>query len=388
MRILHITPAYHPAIRWGGPIRSVRLLAQEQAKLGHQVSVFTTAFGLDKNETRTVELDGVMVHYFTFVTMKRWFISFALVRALWRERRHFDAFHIHLVWDPVSWMSGALLALLGTPFVISPRGTVERQLVERRSSLIKKTLYAVLLRWVFKRAKAFHFTSQDERKKFEDFVGFTPGNVIAVNPFKAAEVREYASAEKLKQFGIPLKKYLYYEGRINWKKRLGILMRAFAEFSKRHEEFRLVIAGPDEENYFTKLRELAVSLEVIKKVFFINDVIEGELWRALFQNAFVFVLPSFSENFGFVAVESLAAGVPVIVSDGVAIRDIIIKYGAGVEFAGSECADEPASRNLAACMEALMDQNRYRSCVQGAAQLVAHEFDNRRITEQVTQLYG
>ena len=43
-----------------------------------------------------------------------------------------------------------------------------------------------------------------------------------------------------------------------------------------------------------------------------------------------FVLPSASENFGIAAAESLAAGVPTIVSEEVALSSDIWQYGAGV----------------------------------------------------------
>ena len=46
--------------------------------------------------------------------------------------------------------------------------------------------------------------------------------------------------------------------------------------------------------------------------------------------ASVFVLPSASENFGIAAAESLAAGVPTIVSEEVALSSDIRRYDAGV----------------------------------------------------------
>ena len=46
--------------------------------------------------------------------------------------------------------------------------------------------------------------------------------------------------------------------------------------------------------------------------------------------AHVFVLPSASENFGIAAAESLAAGVPTIVSEEVALSGDIRRYDAGV----------------------------------------------------------
>ena len=43
MRLLHVVPTYLPAVRYGGPIRSVHALCRELAAAGHDVEVFTTS---------------------------------------------------------------------------------------------------------------------------------------------------------------------------------------------------------------------------------------------------------------------------------------------------------------------------------------------------------
>src|SRR5207249_5667635 len=58
--------------------------------------------------------------------------------------------------------------------------------------------------------------------------------------------------------------------------------------------------------------------------------LSGEMKAAALAAADVFVLPSASENFGIAAAESLAAGVPTIVSEEVALSDDIRRYDAGV----------------------------------------------------------
>jgi len=58
--------------------------------------------------------------------------------------------------------------------------------------------------------------------------------------------------------------------------------------------------------------------------------LSGEMKAAALAAADVFVLPSASENFGIAAAESLAAGVPTIVSEEVALSSDIRRYDAGV----------------------------------------------------------
>ena len=42
LRVLHMTPYYYPAIRYGGPARSISTLCKGLAQAGAQVTVFTT----------------------------------------------------------------------------------------------------------------------------------------------------------------------------------------------------------------------------------------------------------------------------------------------------------------------------------------------------------
>ena len=59
-------------------------------------------------------------------------------------------------------------------------------------------------------------------------------------------------------------------------------------------------------------------------------IVEGEEKGEVLAAASAFVLPSYSENFGIAVAEALAAGLPCVVSRGVAISDEIEKAGAGI----------------------------------------------------------
>src|SRR5271169_4056294 len=68
LRLLHVVPTYYPAVRYGGPIRSVHALCASLVRRGHQVCVYTTNVDGGANSDvalgEPVDMDGVVIHYF------------------------------------------------------------------------------------------------------------------------------------------------------------------------------------------------------------------------------------------------------------------------------------------------------------------------------------
>ncbi len=119
--------------------------------------------------------------------------------------------------------------------------------------------------------------------------------------------------------------YVLFLGRINWKKGLDRLLGALSLVPA----IRLVVAGNDEENYRAVLDPLAAGLGVSARVDFAGSV-HGADKAALLSNARALILPSYSENFGNVVIEAMAAGCPVIVSKDVGLAETVRAAGAGL----------------------------------------------------------
>lgn len=66
MRILHIVSFYEPDVSKGGVARAAGLLARGQARIGADVTVFTTDSGVDEQRLKPEARNGqgVCVHYF------------------------------------------------------------------------------------------------------------------------------------------------------------------------------------------------------------------------------------------------------------------------------------------------------------------------------------
>ena len=101
--------------------------------------------------------------------------------------------------------------------------------------------------------------------------------------------------------------------RLHPKKGLLNLIEALA--ISLPDSWEVIIAGPDEENHRHEVECAVRRTQLTNKVTFLGPVDDGKKW-AIYQSADLFVLPSFSENFGIVVAEALASGVPVITTIG------------------------------------------------------------------------
>lgn len=107
---------------------------------------------------------------------------------------------------------------------------------------------------------------------------------------------------------------LIFVGRIHQIKGLDCLLSAWATLWKRFIDWQLIIAGPDNDGYANQMRRMAEQLK-LQRVEFVGPLYGKEKWLA-YRDADLFVLPTYSENFGLAVAESLAAGTPAIVSRG------------------------------------------------------------------------
>jgi glycosyltransferase involved in cell wall biosynthesis len=101
--------------------------------------------------------------------------------------------------------------------------------------------------------------------------------------------------------------------RIHPKKGLADLVLAWGQV--RQPGWQVVIAGPDEGGYEAVIRGL-IKRHGLEADFDFPGVVAGERKERLFAEADIFILPTYSENFGIAVAEALARAVPVITTTG------------------------------------------------------------------------
>jgi len=110
---------------------------------------------------------------------------------------------------------------------------------------------------------------------------------------------------------------LLFMSRLSPEKGLDILIPVWADLVKSapYKDTMLVIAGPDDRGYRKVVEGMIETYDVGSQIC-MTGMVRGREKLALLRRADVFVLPSYSENFGIVVAEALACRTPVITTTG------------------------------------------------------------------------
>lgn len=321
LKILHVTPSYVPAWRYGGPIVSVHGLCRALVERGHQVSVFTTTADGDADLDVPVgvarDVDGVQVTYFACDGLRRLYWSSGLRRALGAVGS-FDAVHAHACFlMPPTW-AARTAAAAGVPYLFSPRGMLVRKLIASRNPWIKRAWIRLFDQHSLHRAAFVHVTSERERTELLRVLPNIERFAVVANGVDwPAEIGPRSEGDGSLR--------LLFLGRINWTKGLDLAIEALSAVPEAH----LRIVGNDEEGLRPSLDRLASSLGVDQRVEWLGPLYGADKAGAL-ANADALLMPSLSENFGNSALEAMAAGVPVITTPEVGASALVSTNGAGL----------------------------------------------------------
>jgi glycosyltransferase involved in cell wall biosynthesis len=328
MKILHITPTYLPSRRYGGPIESVHGLCKGLVGHGHRVHVFTTDVDGDGYSDvpldKEVDLDGVKVRYFHSDFLRRLYYSKTMAAALSQQIAQSDVSHHHSIFLWPTWMAARCAAQQKVPYLISPRGMLDPVLLKMKSVFAKRLWIEFCERTNFEKASSIHATSHFEYEQIQRF-GIEEERICLVP--NGIEADFFAKTDEIKAQRVPWG--VLFLGRLSWKKGLDRLISAVALLPSAH----LTVAGNDDENYLPFLKNVARDKGLGDRVNFVGPVY-GANKANLLKTASVFVLPSYSENFGVAVLEAMAVGCPVVVTPEVGLADVVEGAGAGIVVEG------------------------------------------------------
>jgi len=336
MRILNVTETYAPFLEFGGPPVKVRALSEGLARRGHQVTVLTADWGLEKRlQTREEKIaadrspfgwrqieNGVQAIYVpTWLRYRSVSWNPAVKRYCRARLQNFDVVHIFGLYDLLGPVVAAASRKRDLPYVLEPIGMFVPIV---RNLWLKRMYHAVWGRRLFEGASAVIATSEQETEEL--VAGGLPRTrvVLRRNGVEMPEAWPERGAFRTAHGISAEQKVILFLGRLSAKKSPDLLLRAFGELSERSAgiPMTLVFAGPDESGVKAELDRIATELGVRTKVRFAGAIFGQAKWAA-YRDADVFVLPSQNENFGNTAAEAVAAGTPVIVTEQCGIAPLL-----------------------------------------------------------------
>lgn len=316
MRVLHFTPMYAPAWRYGGVVRSTTLLCETLVELGHEVTVVTTTAGTPHERSEAVvevERNGVVVRYTPFLRTPLGIDAPALDDLLDGALRQHDVFHLTAIWQPTGRRAHAAATRRAVAYVESPRGALSPFSFSHGGW--KKIPYWWLVeRQIALDAVLLHATSPLEE---EELCRLLPGQRVRTVP-NAVDARHWSFDEAGRQawrskHGISANDFvIMHVGRVEPKKNVDFLVDA-AQMAADGRRLTLAIVGSALKPHHEA--RLAARLRGFRgRVVRVPDTSDiGEL-TAAYSAADALAMPSLHENFGNVLLEALLCGTPVLAS--------------------------------------------------------------------------
>jgi len=323
MRILHVIPSLAPET--GGTAVSVSKICEAQAHAGVDLTLYTTPWPRlghsgDGMILKSMEEAGVKARIFPAKNAPLNLPlphSPLLVEAVRDRGREFDFIVNHSLWNPIATGCMSTLRKMGLDYALMPHGMLDPVVFARHRS--RKKVWA----WAWERsnvegASLVLFNTPGEEEKARKCGWELKQTFIFPHLVDLAHWKELPPRSLFEQKFPSLRnrEVVLFVGRINWVKNLDRLIEAFAMVHARRPAAALVLVGPDIDGAQSQLEVQAEKLGVKEDLLF-TGLLEGEDLKAAYGRGQVLALVSQKENFGLVAAEALAAGIPVVLSEGV-----------------------------------------------------------------------
>lgn len=230
--------------------------------------------------------------------------------------------HDHGIWGLTNIASAHAARRAGVPYVLHTHGMLEPWALQFKARK-KQLAWTAYQRRIVASSSALIATSDQERDSVKRLFPEHPVAVIPNGvPFPQA-VPDRAGRPPTDRAT------LLFMSRVHPVKNLLGLVQAWGEVCRAssRQRWTLQIAGPDELDHTREVMALVRSLGLESRVEFLGPVGENKKDKLL-EGADLFVLPSFSENFGIVVAEALAFGLPVIASKGTPWSGLV-QHGCG-----------------------------------------------------------
>lgn len=367
--VLHTIAGLHP--RSGGTTRVVVDGADALARQpGLGITLLTQAVpGSEMLASRCRQVNRVVAESGSPLAMK---LALPFRRELGRIIRAArpTLIHNHGLWMPLNHWAVSMGRRYGIPVIVQPHGMLEPWALNHKAW--KKKLAMAIFQW--RDLASANLLVATSNVEYENIRKLGLRQPVAIIP-NGVDLNVGALPATLAQ--ADRQRVALFLSRVHPVKGLLNLVRAWAQLAPLG--WRLRIAGPDDVGHLGEVLALVQQLGVQGSVDYLGAV-EGAAKTALYNAADIFVLPTYTENFGVVVAEALAHGLPVITTRGAPWADLET-FGCGWWV---DIGVDPLVHALREAM-ALSDDERRAKGERGRAYVQRYDWDD--IARQTIDVY-
>lgn len=363
----------------GGVYEVVRALHTELELRGHDVRVITPEprVGSEDHSQKGVIFMGGGAEFksplHTTATLSATIDPEEIDHMLARER--FDILHFHEPWVPM--LSRQVLSRSNTINIATFHAKMPENAMTRTFTRVITPYTRSILKYLHELTAVSDAAAEYIRALTDRPVEIIP-NGIDLEHFKQSSPAAAAAAQTPLVTPEPGGKVILYVGRLERRKGVNYLLKAFQELQEKHKDVSLILAGdgPDRE----KLEEQAHYLD-LRNVTFAGYVSEQEKLRLL-HSSNLFCAPAiYGESFGVVLLEAMASGLVTVAANNPGYTSVMQGLGA-LSLVNPHDTVEFARR-----LELLLQEESLRKMWQNWSKVYVKQFNYKSIVDQYEAVY-
>lgn len=306
MKILNVSNTIDPVTGGGEAERSFQM-SKALTQSGAECRVLTIDTGLT-SERKNFLGEGRVIALPCLV--RRFYVprfSFSQIDALVREA---DVVHLMGHWTILNALVYYSLRKYNKPYVVCPAGALR---IFGRSKLFKRIYNLVVGKRIIQNASMCIAVTPDET---DSFIAYgMKQNRIHVIPNGIAETDFLADDSKSfrEKFGLGVRPFILFVGRLNLIKGPDLLLKAFCEIQNHFPGADLVFVGPD-GGMLSELKSIVKNANVEGRVHFLG-YLGGVDKSHAYHAAEILAIPSRHEAMSIVVLEAGVSGTPVLLTD-------------------------------------------------------------------------
>lgn len=318
MNVLQVIPYF--AFKHGGDVNVCYNLSRQLTKKRHDVTVLTTTFDYNREDTDSIEnLEMVSIPY--KFNLALFIYSPEMKKWLDKNIERFDIIHLH---ELRSYQNNIVIEYAeryNIPYVLQPHNSTPKHITK---SLIKNVYDLFYGNRIMQQAAAVIAVSKEE--EYYDKKMKAKNVQVIYNGMNIDKYRQLPPEGIFRNRHVHAP-YILYFGRLDKLKGIENIIRAFSNLPSRYDNYKLVIAGKSTP-YKKKLEHIIKRENITDRVIFTGFVRENEK-ISIYRDAEVFVNPvKYMGGVSITVFESLLAETPVIVTK--ESGELVEKMNAGI----------------------------------------------------------